>query len=177
MQVLPLVISVAFGLATPSHAPTLIGELHHSLLKPDRRVRTVHPRAAAALFAGVSRSRTFAALIDAINRSNVIAYVELVQEVPRGARGRLILASKLTHHRYVRIQLRSMLGQDEMISVLGHELQHAVEIAQAPEITDDASMRKYYQRAGGGVSDGFGFDTEAARIAGDRIWRELKATS
>ena len=185
MQVMLMVMSVALGGMAPTvpmfvetlAPPKLGGGGHHALVKPDRRVRTSHPRVAAALFAGVSRSRTFAALIDALDRSNVIAYVELVQELPRAARGRLILATKIKEQRYVRIQLRFLLGHDEMISVLGHELQHALEIAQAPEVTDNARMRKFYQRTGAGMSDGFGFDTAAARIAGDQVRRELKAAS
>ena len=179
MHLLPLVIGVVVSLAAPGGGSSTASHarLHRALMKPDRHVRTEHPRVTAALFEGVRRSRTFASLIDALDRSDVIAYVQLVHDLPRASRGRLLLASKTNGQRYVRIQMLPFLPHDDMIAVLGHELRHAVEIAEAPEIHDEASFRRFYQRAGAGISDGFGFDTEAARIAGDRVKRELREMS
>ena len=178
MQLLSLVIGAVIGLAAPGGEPSrvkLVHPTHRALVKADRRVRTMDSRVSAALFSGVTRSRTFASLIDTLDRSDVIVYIELQHELPRAIDGRLLLASRAGGLRYVRIQLHSRLGQDHMIAVLGHELQHAIKIAEAPEIRDEASLRRYYQRAGAGMSDGVGYDTQAARIAGDTVKRELRS--
>ena len=58
--------------------------------------------------------------------------------------------------------------------MLGHELQHALEIAQAPGVQDEASMRRYYERAGAGRSHERGFETRAAQDAGRQVRLELR---
>lgn len=178
MQLLSLVIGAVISLAAAGGEPStvrLVHPAHRALVKADRRVRTVDSRVRSTLFNGVVRSRTFASLVDAIDRSDLIVYIELQHELPRALEGRLVLASKAGGQRYVRIQLHARLAQDQMIAVLGHELQHAVEIAGAPEIRDEGSLRRYYQRAGAGMSDSAGYDTQAARDAGDMVKRELRS--
>src|SRR5688572_32365803 len=113
MQLLSLVTSVLFAISAPTgDAPpaSTVNDLHRALLTPDRRVRAKDPRVSAALIDGVRRSRTFADLVAGIERSNVIAYIELVPNLPTTTEGRLVLLSKNSVHRYVRIQVRSFLS-------------------------------------------------------------------
>jgi hypothetical protein len=180
MQLLSLVMSAVMASAAPAgNAPasSTVLDLYRALTSPERRVRTHDARVASALFDGVRRSRTFADLIAALEGSNVITYVELVQQLPPLVEGRLALASKGNAQRYVRIQVRATLPADMMISTIGHELQHAIEIARAPSVRDEAGLRKLYQQIGVGRSDVNGFDTEAARVAGEQVKRELRAFS
>jgi hypothetical protein len=61
---------------------------------------------------------------------------------------------------------------------LGHELQHAVEIADAREVTDNDTVAKLYRRIGHELEPCQGrrrFDTAAAREIGDRVLLELKS--
>ena len=48
------------------------------------------------------------------------------------------------------------------IGLLAHELQHAVELADAPEVRDDEGVRQLYRRIGS-ASDPDHFETAAAR--------------
>ena len=180
MHLMPLVMSAVMTAAAPTGdapSPSHVLDLHHALSSPDRRVRSRDSRVTSALFEGVRRSRTFADLVAAIERSDVIAYIELTLDLPTTTEGRLMLLSKSSGHRYVRIQVRSMLPLDQVISIIGHELQHALEIAGAPEVRDGSTMKKLYERIGAGQSHTLGFDTEAARIAGDRVRGELRKVS
>jgi hypothetical protein len=77
----------------------------------------------------------------------------------------------------VRIQVQAFLALDHTISIIGHELQHALEIAGAPNVYDESTMRKFYERIGVGRTDMHGFDTEAARVAGDQVRLELRRVS
>jgi hypothetical protein len=177
MQLLSLVMSAVMAIAAPigdAPAPSTVRDLHRALIAPDRRIRTVDARVTAALYEGVRRSRTFGALVAGVERSNVIAYIELLHELPPTTNGRLALVSKKSEHRYVRIQVRAFLAPDHIISVIAHELQHALEIAAAPSVVDDASLRKFYKRIGAGTSNASGFDTDAARAAGERVRGELR---
>lgn len=171
-----LLLSVAIGAAMTLGAPG--GERSRVLVAPGWHVRGVNTRITDALAEGRRRSKTFAALVDALDRSDVIAYVETRFELPPSIRGRLLFAhSSAVGVRYVRIQIHALLSSDDLIVVLGHELQHALEIALTPAIRDEPSMRRFYQRAGAGMSDAQGFETAAARIAGDRVQHELRRTS
>lgn len=179
-HLMPLVMSAVMGIAAPAGdapAPPTVSHLHHALTAPDRRVRGASPRVTSALFDGVRRSRTFAGLVAGVEQSNIIAYIELVLDLPPTTDGRLMLLSKTSGHRYVRIQVRTTLSPDQIISTIGHELQHALEIAEAPGVCDEKSMRRFYQRLGAGASHTLGFDTEAARVAGDRVRVELRRVS
>jgi hypothetical protein len=65
------------------------------------------------------------------------------------------------------------------IATLGHELQHAVEIAEAPEVVDARSLARFYARVGSERTSGACrlFDTQAAVDIGWQVSRELRKTS
>lgn len=172
-----LVMSVVTAVTTPdgiAPRPVVTTHMHRLLTSPDRHVRTLDRRVADALAEGVRRSATFEQLVTALDTSDVIAYIEFAHDLPSTTLGRLILATRSQANRYVRIHVRPALTMDELIATIGHELRHAVEIAEAPIIRDEASMRRYYQRAGAGRSHGTGFETRAAQDAGYRVRSELR---
>jgi hypothetical protein len=176
-MLLLLVMSAVTAIAAPDgDSPTrpIASLVDRALTSPDRRTRAVGDRVGAALREGARRSATFARLIVALDRSDVIVYIELSHDLPATTEGRLMLATKAGAHRYARIQIRAALSPDEIIAVIGHELQHAVEIAEAPAVHDQASLRRFYKLAGAGRSHELGYDTEAARDAGYRVRFELR---
>jgi len=177
MPLLFLVTSAVMTVTAPdgnAPRPGVTAHMHRLLTAPDRHVRTFNGRVTGALFAGARRSATFASLVTALDASDVIAYIELAHDLPSLVEGRLVLATRTSSHRYVRIQIRASQSPDEIIAVLGHELQHALEIAQAPGVQDEASMRRYYERAGAGRSHERGFETRAAQDAGRQVRLELR---
>jgi hypothetical protein len=172
-----LVMSVVTNVIAPDgNAPRALvtARVHHLLTAPNRHVRTFDRRVTAALFDGARRSETFRELLASLDGSDVIAYIEQSHDLPATVHGHLVLAATSGSFRYVRIRIRSMQAPDELIAIIGHELRHALEIAQAPEIQDEASMRAHYERAGTGRSHDLGFETREAQDAGRRVRFELR---
>jgi hypothetical protein len=67
--------------------------------------------------------------------------------------------------------------RNQLLGLLGHELQHAAEIAAEPAVLDDRSLSALYRRIGfrSGPATGDHFDSDAAIDAGDRVTREAHA--
>src|SRR5215218_679413 len=110
-------------------APTS-ADVAASLLAADtRRIRSALPRVGTLINDGIRRSRTFAGLVAEIHKTNVIVYVETSMGLPPGVAGRILFAGAAGNQRYLRIQLSATLARDQMISVIAHELRHALEVA------------------------------------------------
>ena len=76
-------------------------------------------------------------------------------------------------YRYLRIQIRADLSRREAIALIGHELQHAMEIAAATEVRDSSAMSRLYKRIGHTSNGEHTYDTEAAQNTGRVVRREL----
>ena len=138
------------------------------------RVRAADGRTASILRDGVARSETVRALVNEIERSDLIVYLEIQWNLSRGLAGNLAWVAATKAARYVRVSLNPELTTDAMVATLAHELQHAVEIARERSIVSSATMASYYERHGlDATSHWSGLDTLAARIAGDEVRREL----
>jgi hypothetical protein len=161
--------------AAPAPSPTRSLSPAHELLltAPDRRVRAKDARLFSMLAEGMNRSRAFAALVTALNRSDVIVYVETVMTLPQDTRGRLTLLPLAGQYRYLRVQIRSDLSRRDAIALIGHELQHAIEIAEAIDVRDTTSLIKLYERIGHASSGDHAYDTDAAQDMGRLVRREL----
>ena len=62
------------------------------------------------------------------------------------------------------------------IATLGHELRHALEIADTPSVVDDASLAELYECTGfasRAMKPGAGYDSALAVEAGREVWAEL----
>src|SRR4030095_6976006 len=90
--------------------------------------------------------------------------------------GRLTFVSAVADWRYVHVRAARLPSADVQIALIGHELQHAVEIADAPEVVDLPSLAREYQRIGflnPRLTPGVSFDSSAAVDAGYRVLREI----
>jgi hypothetical protein len=144
------------------------------LSSPDRRVRSIDRRINQLLEIGLERSPTFAQLVRTLNASDVIVYVERSHDLPKTLAGRLVLLPMAGAHRYLRIQIRNDLTAAETIALIGHELQHALEIAGAPAVRDATTMLSLYRRIGHpSAGTQHAFDTDAAQAAGRQVRVEL----
>jgi hypothetical protein len=147
---------------------------HGGLLSsPDRRVRSIDPRVVELLETGMQRSPTFAGLVTSVSATDVIVYIERVRELPRTMAGRLLLLPIAGNQRYLRIQVLRNLPPPDLIALIGHELRHALEIAQEPTVRDTPAMISLFQRIGQSSTETHTFDTLAAQNAGRRVRREL----
>lgn len=113
---------------------------------PDRHVRTTDPKILVLIDAGLSRSATFLRLVDILNQSDVIVYVERKRE--RQALGGYLAHNIVTRgeYRYLRIAVETQGARRRLVSLLGHELQHAVEVAQSPDVRDVESLERMFGR-------------------------------
>jgi hypothetical protein len=121
-------------------------------------------------------SPTVARLVTELEASDLIVVVQVgVILSPIGGETRLLAAAGGARHVRVRIQSSSPLC--EQITVLGHELRHAAEIAASPEIRDSKTLEAFYRRVGYKPSVGGSFETDAAVAAGLLVAREVSRGS
>jgi|SRR5215204_2394397 len=136
-------------------------------------VRGATPQITALIKRAVSRSPTFASLVAALDRTDVIVYIERTRRLPSGVDGQLAFSGAAGPLRYLRAQVIVDLEEDAMLAIAGHELQHALEVAAHPEVRDAATLGALYEKIGIGMSHRGRFDTAAAQLAGRRVRNEL----
>jgi hypothetical protein len=138
------------------------------------RVRPYDGRTAALLIEGLERSQTLRAIVDRLEQLDVIVYVEMQPALRKKLAGKMTWLSATAFNRYVRISLNPEVGRDALIATLGHELQHALEVAEAPWVVDPASLQAYYEKHGLSTAKHInGWDSLAARVVGDDVRRDL----
>ena len=157
-------------------APMTDAEARAVMSAADRHVRAADKTMADVITAGLRRSGTFAHLVLALNKSDVIVYIEGGRVLPTSIVGRLLLAAGPEGTRYLRIQVSGHPRSNDMIALVGHELRHALEVAECPEVRDEAGLIALYTRIGHPTSTGamHQYDTHAAQDAGRRVKAELK---
>ena len=134
------------------------------------RVRPGNGEVCEILAEGLSRSPTLAGLVGAVEKTDLLVRVDLAPSLPTA--GELNFIGGTSMFRHLRIRLKIPGSRLEMIAWLGHELQHALEIAAASDVRDDAAMRRLYTRIG--LARGANqFETRAAIETGWRVRDEL----
>jgi hypothetical protein len=122
-------------------------------------------------------SKEFRRLVTTITASDVVVYVTCDSGLPPTSRGRLSFLATAGGRRYLQARLRPGASWSEQAVTLGHELQHAVEIAAAPAIVDGDSLSREYLRIGFLTSTGAKrrtFETIEAQRVAERIRSEYK---
>jgi len=181
VALLSVVFSSALAVVAPTDpvvapAPSVPTAIEMLFLAPERRVRAADPRIQSLLVEGRRRSATFASLLFAINRTDVIVYIERVMTLPKDTLGRLTMVP-IPAARYLRIQIRGDLSRNEAIALIGHELQHALEVAGDASVRDADGMIALYERIGHSSGGEHVYDTTAAQDRGRQVRRELTMTA
>ena len=109
----------------------------------------------------------------ALNRSDVIVYIESGRGLPSTIAGRMLLAAGPDGQRYLRIQVTGHTRSNELIALVGHELRHALEVAESPEVRDERTLITLYERIGHPVGGNHRYDTAAAQDTGRQVRIEL----
>jgi hypothetical protein len=139
-------------------------------------VRTNDSRMRVAIADGIAGSVFFRDLVAQLDASDVIVYAEPDCLMPPPLAGRLTFMSSTGGRRYVLVRIACTLEGRGQIAMLGHELRHAVEIADAESVVDELSLAVVYGQIGfasKAMPAGAGFDSRAAIEAGRRVWEEL----
>jgi hypothetical protein len=139
-----------------------------------RHIRTNDPRLMRLVHEGFRASATFRRLVERLQQSDVVVYLDTGGL--GSSDGRLMFLSAVAGLRYVHIRVVRLASTAGQIALIGHELQHAVEIAEAPDVVDSSSLARAYQRIGyvnPRAIGGLAFDSDAAVEVGHRVLREL----
>ena len=144
---------------------------------PFRRVRPCDAAVGALIVRGAASSVTLRALINTIERSDLIVHVEQVNRPGQGLAGATRFVTRAGGQRYVRITLYGYRSVNQTIALIGHELQHAVEVATAGWVVDQATCLELFHAIGhrtcGAQRERVCYDTDAAVQAGARVWDDL----
>ncbi len=124
---------------------------------------------------GIRNSPSFRALVNRLSTSDVVVYIRCGRRLRAGLSGQLTFLGTSAGIRYVVVAIQPDDLPERKIATLGHELQHAVEVADTPSIVDTPSLGVAYSRMGRSGRTGMGtsFDTTAAIDTGAQVWREI----
>ena len=143
----------------------------------DPHVRSSEETVRRFLVEGCRGSATFRGLLADLETSDLVVYVRTAPSQAGEPAGRVAFIAATAARRYVLVTLNSRLPGPTLIGLLGHELQHAVEIAGAAEVVNDSVMARLYERIGTAGARREGkrcFDSGAAVVVGHRVYKELQ---
>jgi hypothetical protein len=104
--------------------------------QPDPHVRPLQEEGKRLFAVGLNSSPTFQRLVRRLEHSDVIVYVDLTVDVPPQLVGALRFLTMTKSSRFLVVRLnRTLAPGAALVGILGHELQHAVEVADAEDVT------------------------------------------
>jgi hypothetical protein len=128
----------------------------------------------------IARSATAQRLVDHLEQSDVVVYVRYRWFATESINGHIGLMSSDPQHRYLIIELACRRTRLEQLVTLGHELRHAVEIADVPWVTDASSLSTLYRRIGEAVNVSGtveAYESNAAAETSHQVRSELVAAT
>jgi hypothetical protein len=147
--------------------------------QPAARVRSTNATILELIKEAAERSATFRSLVDAIDHSNGIVYVEFGYCAFGHLNGCLVPFIVASHgDRYLRILVtpdKNRRSHDQLLALIAHEMRHALEVLEHKEVVDAATMEAMYRKIGTPLAGLTGYETSAARAAGDAVLAELLA--
>jgi hypothetical protein len=152
----------------------LIAGLTPSILpSPSVHVRPVDGFIDRVLREGAVRSVTMRRLLTRLDDDDVIVYVVAGSASQRDP-AHLQFVSGSAGQRYLRITINLLGDRRTMAVLLAHELHHAREVAAHPEVIDQESMERLYERLGwrrpGRTS---AFETRGSSAVSARVLAEM----
>jgi hypothetical protein len=141
-----------------------------------RRVRDVGDAQIAQLInEGIHMSPTFRSLVEMIDATNGIVYVQR-GNCGRGARACLVVAIQVAGpSRILRVLVKFPRERRELIAAIGHELHHAADVLANPAVTTTERMFFHFFNERQSMSITGRFETIEAVRAGMQIENELRA--
>ena len=135
--------------------------------------RPLDPLAAETFAHAVEHSAVVRALVARLESSNVIVHIETSLQMPSGIVGATRFVTTRGGYRYLRITLGSDLTPRVRSAILGHELQHACEVANS-SAADVEGMRELFEHEGHRAGEYF--ETRAAIQTEQNVRIELRAS-
>ena len=105
----------------------------------------------------------------------MIVHIEATRNLPSGIGGTTRFVASRGEYRYLRISLSAWLPPADRVAIVGHELQHALEMAQSLA-ANAAEVRQWFETSGFRVRVSHDlFETNAALQIERKIRQELRA--
>lgn len=144
------------------------------------RVRGVGPEMHRLIHEADAHSGTFRRLVDEIQQSNGIVFVQFGLCAKGRFRSCVVHVEGDPRERSVRIVVNTRTTQLRLMATIAHELHHAAELLRDPAITDAAGALALYRRIGkrecrSGLSDAC--ESDAALETEARVLDELHRAS
>ena len=168
----PVTVHAAFGHGATYWATTLQASLASEEPRMPRVRSNGDPSIAALIREATEHSETFRRLVETINASDGIVYVE---HGKCGHHVRACLAFTVQvsgPNRILRVVVDPNRGHFELLAAIGHELQHAVEVLGDSHVTDYHTLYSFFDRIA--PTDRDRFETIAAIQAGMDVLHELR---
>lgn len=140
-------------------------------------IRPRSPIVNATIEYGLKRSPTLVAEFAEIQASDIVVYIDTETRAMSDLHGYVSFISHTLFCRYVRVVLNASLNLSQLAAVLGHELQHAIEIAAHPDVVDSESLSAMYERFGHHARRDRTYDSVEAVEVGLRVAAELNGTA
>jgi hypothetical protein len=126
----------------------------------------------------MARSATFRWLVDRVGELNGIVYIKDGFYVNDSTKR--VLSGALSHrismpgaHRVLHVMVAPESGDRPLIT-MAHELQHAIEVLEAPDVATEAAVDQLFERIGMHAGTGI-VETQAALNVERAVVRELSA--
>ena len=138
------------------------------------RVRPTSALGRKVIDAGIARFGDVPRPVQRLEQSDVIVYVQTATQHAIGSsEGCSSSWARGGNNRYLHVTVGSLHHLDVLVALLGHELQHAAEVADAPSVLTAGEFAALYRRIG--VPSGAGrYDSAAALSAGQTVRAELR---
>jgi hypothetical protein len=136
------------------------------------------PAVTRLLHDAVERSPTFRRLVETINRTDGLIYIEPGTCGPGFHACLLMSVTVAGPNRVLRIRVDTRRDPVAVMGSIGHELQHAVEALSEAGVRTNALIYAFFERLSGGPSarGQLEFETEAAVKAGDAVRNDIQAS-
>jgi hypothetical protein len=167
-------LMMAIGLAAAAPG-TILAQAHAvgpMIIEIDH-VRSRHESLRAMITTASEQSVTFRRMVDTINASDGIVYIE-VGVCQYGVRACLVRVGSAGQRRYIFVKVDIGRTDRKTMASIGHELRHAVEVLSNPGVNDLTSLYFLYKfKLDRGSFSFTSFETTAAIEAGNAVADEI----
>ena len=135
---LPLLAMLLLSLVLPAVASSQAGP-HIRILDQELKALFEH---------GLEQSPTLRSLVAEVEATPVLVFAECHFHLPTGVGGRLNFVTSVKGIRFVRVAVDCRLTPRWQVSLLAHEIQHALEVGRHAEVNDVDAMESLYEEIG-----------------------------
>ena len=121
------------------------------------------------------RSATFRGLVETIEASDTIVFVE-EGLCGHGVRACFVSVAASGAYRYMRVVVDTHKADWDLMGSIGHELRHTIEVIAEPAVRDNSSKFFLYQQIGT-LGTATARETQAAVEAGNNVRAEVRRSS